>query len=54
MGADIVVDVKSHLLKILKQKKQLKESNMPHLVEQIEQLNHELMQLDPARALTVI
>lgn len=54
----LIFDVKSHLLRLLKQKAQLKdsnkESNRVRLADDIEILHHELMQLNPAKALTII
>lgn len=50
----LIFDVKHHLLRLLKQKTQLKENNIPQLMDEIDQLQHELIQIDPARALTVM
>ncbi|RKS84473.1 type VI secretion system protein VasJ [Orbus hercynius] len=50
----LIFDVKHHLLRLLKQKLQLKDVNKAQLNDEIERLHHELIQLDPARALTVI
>ncbi|XKM12789.1 type VI secretion system protein TssA [Orbaceae bacterium ac157xtp] len=52
--SSLVFDIKAQLLRLIKQKMQFKESNKTGLVEQIEQLRDELIQLDAARALTVI
>ncbi|TEA26898.1 type VI secretion system protein TssA [Candidatus Schmidhempelia bombi str. Bimp] len=51
--ADLWFDIKSHLLKLLKQKWQLKESNKVAIMQQIEKINDELMHLDPARAMAI-
>lgn len=50
----LIFDVKCHLLRLLKQKIQLKESNKEQLMIDIERLNHDLILLDPARSLTII
>lgn len=50
----LIFDIKHHLLRLLKQKMQLKEVNKPQLMDEIERLQNDLIQLDPARALTVI
>lgn len=50
----LIFDIKHHLLRLLKLKIQLKESDKAPLLNEIEQLQHDLIQLDPARALTVI
>jgi type VI secretion system protein VasJ len=51
---ELLFDVKRYLLRLVKQKNQFKEGIKPNLSEQIELLQHELMQLDPARALSVM
>ncbi|MWP50319.1 MULTISPECIES: type VI secretion system protein TssA [unclassified Gilliamella] len=51
---ELIFDVKRFLLKLMKQKNQLKDSFKPELSEKIDLLQHELMQLDPARALSVM
>lgn len=50
----LMFDVKHHLLRLLKQKAQLKESNKTQLADEIDRLQYELMQIDPARALTLL
>lgn len=51
---ELLFDVKRCLLRLMKQKNHLKDGIKPNLSAQIEQLHHELMQLDPARALSVM
>lgn len=51
---ELIFDVKRFLLKLLKQKNQLKDGIKVELSEKIDLLQHELMQLDPARALSMM
>lgn len=51
---ELLFEIKRFLLKIMKQKNQQKDNNNRNFGEQIEVLQHELMQLNPARALSVI
>lgn len=51
---ELLFEVKRNLLRLIKQKNQLKDSIKMNLNEQIELLQNELMQLDPARALSVM
>lgn len=51
---DLIFDVKHQLLRLLKQKMQLKDINRTSLMDDIERLQHELIQIDPARALGVM
>ncbi|WP_392552159.1 type VI secretion system protein TssA [Orbus wheelerorum] len=50
----LIFDIKQQLLRLLKQKTQLKETNKAQLADDIDRLQHQLIQLDPARALTLI
>ena len=50
---ELLFDIKRFLLKLIKQKN-LQKDNNKNFGEQIENLQHELMQLNPARALSVI
>lgn len=50
----LVFDIKYYLLRLHKQKTLSKESNKSILMDEIEKLQHDLIQLDPARAITVI
>ncbi|KFA59589.1 type VI secretion system ImpA domain-containing protein [Gilliamella sp. wkB18] len=51
---ELIFDVKRFLLRLMKQKSQLKDGIKVNLPEQIDLLQHELMQLDPARALNAM
>lgn len=51
---ELLFDIKRYLLRLIKQKNQFKDEMNPNLFKQIEQLQHELMQLDPARAVSVM
>lgn len=51
---ELVFNVKNYLLRLQKQKMQLKDSNKSLLIDEIEKLQYDLIQLDPARALTII
>lgn len=51
---ELLFDVKRCLLRLVKQKNQVKDGKKPNVSSQIEQLQHELMQLDPARALSLM
>ncbi|WP_392561463.1 type VI secretion system protein TssA [Orbus sturtevantii] len=50
----LIFDIKQQLLRLLKQKAQLKEINKAQLADDIDRLQHQLIQLDAARALTLI
>jgi len=50
----LIFDIKQQLLRLVKQKTQLKETNKAQLADEIDRLQHQLIQLDPARALTLI
>jgi len=50
----LIFDIKQQLLRLLKQKTQLKETNKAQLADEIDRLQHQLVQLDPARALILI
>ncbi|WP_085247103.1 type VI secretion system protein TssA [Gilliamella mensalis] len=51
---ELLFDVKRCLLRLIKQKSKSKEMLTPHLLELVELLQQELIQLDPARALSVM
>lgn len=51
---ELLFEVKRNLLRLIKQKNQLKDSINLNLNDQIELLQHELMQLDPARTLSIM
>lgn len=51
---ELIFDVKRCLLRLMKQKNQSKDGIKVNLPEQIEQLQHELMQLDPAKAINLL
>ncbi|WP_294845020.1 type VI secretion system protein TssA [uncultured Gilliamella sp.] len=51
---ELLFDVKRCLLRLLKQKNKSKDNTKIELLEKIDLLQHELMQLDPARALSFI
>lgn len=50
----LIFDVKQHLIRLIKQKIPNKESDRNQLLNEIERLQHDLVQLDPARSVTVI
>ncbi|MDF7669689.1 type VI secretion system protein TssA [Orbaceae bacterium ESL0721] len=52
--SDLIFDLKRSLLHLIKQKKQLKEGINPYFNEKVEQLQNELIQIDPARAVTLM
>ena len=51
---ELLFDIKQCLLRLIKQKNQFKESINPDLSKQIELLQQQLMQLDPAKAVSVM
>ncbi|NUF49359.1 type VI secretion system protein TssA [Gilliamella sp. ESL0250] len=51
---ELLFEVKRCLLRLIKQKTKSKEIIKPHLLELVELLQQELIQLDPARALSVM
>ncbi|OCG21364.1 MULTISPECIES: type VI secretion system protein TssA [unclassified Gilliamella] len=51
---ELLFDVKRCLLRLIKQKNKSKEMIKPHMLELAELLQQELIQLDPARALSVM
>ena len=50
----LIFDVKQHLIRLIKQKIPNKDSDRNQLLNEIERLQHDLVQLDPARSVTVI
>ncbi|MWN90842.1 type VI secretion system protein TssA [Gilliamella sp. Pra-s65] len=51
---ELLFDVKRCLFRLIKQKSKSKEKIKPHLLELVELLQQELIQLDPAKALSVM
>lgn len=52
--SELLFDVKRSLLRLIKQKNQLRETVNPGLLEQMDRLQNELVLIDPARALSLL